>query len=106
MALRTFRRDWKAGEVKVLLFALTIAVMAMVAIGSITDRVHRAMGEQSSEFLGADYTFESPRPIDPEWIERGLNGGLEITKSQSFATVLSSGDNFQLVSVLYLVMKF
>ncbi|GAA4342961.1 ABC transporter permease [Kangiella taiwanensis] len=106
MALRTFRRDWKAGEVKVLLFALTIAVMAMVAIGSITDRVHRAMGEQSSEFLGADYTFESPRPIDDAWIERGRNDGLEITRSQSFATVLSSDDNFQLVSVRALDGKF
>lgn len=106
MAFRTFRRDWKAGEVKVLFFALTIAVMAMVAIGSITDRVHRAMGEQSSEFLGADYTFESPRPIDASWIERGKSSGLEITESQSFATVLSNGDQFQLVSVRALDGKF
>ncbi|AOE49398.1 ABC transporter permease [Kangiella sediminilitoris] len=106
MAMRTFRRDWKAGEVKVLLFALMIAVMAMVAIGSITDRVHRAMGEQSSEFLGADYTFESPRPVEQTWIERGLENGLEITRSQSFATVLSKGDNFQLVSVRALAGKY
>ena len=106
MAFRTFRRDWKAGEVRVLLFALMIAVMAMVAIGSITDRVHRAMGEQSSEFLGADYTFESPRKISQEWIDRGLESGLEITTSQSFATVISSGDNFQLVSVRALSGKY
>ncbi len=104
--MRTFRRDWKAGEVKVLLFALMVAVMAMVAIGSITDRVHRAMGEQSSEFLGADYTFESPRPIDPSWVDKGLSSGLEITESQSFATVLSQGDNFQLVSVRALAGKY
>lgn len=106
MALRTFRRDWNAGEVKVLLFALTIAVMAMVAIGSITDRVHRAMGEQSSEFLGADYTFDSPRDINQAWVDRGLESGLEITQSQSFATVLSNGDNFQLVSVRALDGKY
>ena len=106
MAWKTFRRDWRSGEVKVLFFALVIAVMAMVTIGTITDRIHRAMGEQSSEFLGADYTFSSPRPIDPAWVIRGKEAGLDITETIGFSTVLSKGDEFQLVSVRALSGKF
>lgn len=99
MAWKVFKRDWRSGEVKVLFFALMIAVTAMVAIGSITDRVHRSMGEQSSEFLGADYTVSSAREIDSAWIDKGLQEQLNITAVKSFGTVLSKGDNFQLVRV-------
>ncbi len=106
MAWRLFRRDWQSGEVKVLFFALMIAVIAMVAIGTITDRTHRAMGEQSSEFLGADYTLRTPRPIEPEWLEKGRDEGLHLTESTGFSTVLAKGDEFQLVSVTALGGKF
>ncbi|NVK22358.1 MAG: FtsX-like permease family protein [Kangiellaceae bacterium] len=106
LAWRIFRRDWRSGEVKILFFALMIAVTAMVAIGVITDRIHRAMGEQSSEFLGADYTFSSPRPIEQSWVEQGRSNGIEITETLGFSTVLSKGDKFQLVNVRAISGKF
>ena len=99
MALRNFRRDWRAGEVKVLFFALMVAVAAMVAIGVITDRIQRAMGEQASEFLGADYVISSPREMPQEWLDEARSRNLTTGLGQSVSTVLSKGDKFQLVSV-------
>ncbi len=99
MALRNFRRDWQAGEVKVLFFALIVAVAAMTAIGVITDRIQRAMGEQASEFLGADYVISSPREIPQEWLDEAHKRNLQTALGKSVSTVLAKGDKFQLVSV-------
>lgn len=99
MALRNFRRDWRAGEVKVLFFALMVAVAAMTAIGVITDRIQRSMGEQASEFLGADYVISSPREIPQEWLDEAQKRNLIAATTKRVSTVLAKGDKFQLVSV-------
>ncbi len=99
MAIKNFRRDWKAGEVKVLFFALIVAVAAMTAISVITDRIQRAMGEQASEFLGADYVISSPREIPQEWLLEAQNNNLIAATGKNASTVISRGDKFQLVSV-------
>ncbi len=106
MALKNFKRDWRAGEVKVLFFALMIAVAAMTAIGVITDRIQKSMGEQASEFLGADYVISSPREIPREWLHEASQRGLDAAVGQSVSTVVSKGDKFQLVSVRVIQDKF
>lgn len=106
MALKNFKRDWRAGEVKVLFFALMIAVAAMTAIGVITDRIQKSMGEQASEFLGADYLINSPRAIPQEWVIEAQNRGLDTAVGQNVSTVVSKGDKFQLVSVRIVEDKF
>ncbi|WP_251359316.1 ABC transporter permease [Kangiella sp. TOML190] len=99
MALKNFRRDWRSGEVRVLFFALMIAVAAMTAIGVITDRIQRSMGEQASEFLGADYVISSPRQIPEDWLTQAQKQNLATSVVQGISTVLSKADKFQLVSV-------
>lgn len=106
MALKTFRRDWRSGEVKVLFFALMIAVAAMTVIGVVTDRIQGSMGEQASEFLGADYVVSSPRAIPNEWVEQAKKDNLLVSLQQGFSTVLSNNEQFQLVSVKALAGQY
>ena len=42
MAWRQLRRDLKAGDVRILLAALSLAVLAVTAVGYVTDRADRA----------------------------------------------------------------
>ena len=63
-ALRNLRRDLKSGELAVLLLALLVAVGSLTAVGFFTDRIGRAVSQQSGEVLAADLRLESPRPID------------------------------------------
>ena len=65
---------------------LMIAVAAMTAIGVITDRIQRSMGEQASEFLGADYLISSPRDIEQTWINKA-NEKCQKPKFQFFLKV-------------------
>ena len=49
------KRDWRAGELQVLLLALIIAEASITSIGIFTQRINLAIHDQSGQFLGADY---------------------------------------------------
>lgn len=90
-------RDWRAGELRILLLALIIAVTATTAISFFTDRLQRAMLSQSSELLGGDLLLQSPRQVDPSWLKEAENGGLEWVETLEFPSVVVSGEHLQLV---------
>ena len=67
LAMRLLVRNWHAGEQRVLVAALVIAVAASTAIGFFTDRLGRGLTNQSADFLGADLVLASPRPVETAW---------------------------------------
>jgi putative ABC transport system permease protein len=97
--LRLLARDWRAGELRILVGALVIAVAASTAIGFFTDRLGRGMVNQSADFLGADLALVSPRPVDPAWLQQAQQSGLEVSETLEFASVLVAGEALQLSSV-------
>jgi putative ABC transport system permease protein len=54
LSLRMLGRDWRAGELRVLVFALVIAVGGMTTVGFFADRVQVALSRQGNQLLGAD----------------------------------------------------
>ena len=99
LAGRLLLRDWRAGELRVLLSALIIAVTATTAIGFFTDRLQRAMVHQSAELLGGDLRLRGPRPVDEAWLERSRQLGLEHERVLEFPSVVVGGEQFQLSSI-------
>src|SRR5690606_7020362 len=63
-AWRQTRRDLKAGEVRILIAALVLAVLAVTTIGFVTDRAQRALAMEANQLLGGDAVVSSDRPID------------------------------------------
>lgn len=61
LSLRLLLRQWRAGELRLLLLAVGIAVATTGAISQLTDRLQRSMGTQSAELLGADLLLRSQR---------------------------------------------
>ncbi|MGB5536992.1 MAG: ABC transporter permease, partial [Thiogranum sp.] len=106
LALRLLARDWRAGELRILVAALVIAVGASTAIGFFTDRLGRGMVNQSADFLGADLALVSPRPVDPAWLTQASERGLKLAETLEFASVVVSGDDLQLSSVKAVDTKF
>ena len=53
MSLRMTRRDWRAGELRLLLAALVIAVAAISSVGIFVDRMKQALSQQPRQLLGA-----------------------------------------------------
>jgi putative ABC transport system permease protein len=98
-SLRSLRRDWRAGELKVLVAALVIAVASITSVGFFTDRVRLAMAATAAELLAADQVVSSTRAAPPEWEAQARRLGLATARYANFPSVVLSGDRPQLVDV-------
>ena len=63
LGLRMLGREWRSGELGVLLLALIVAVGALTGVGFLVSRISNAVGSQASEVLAADIRLGSPQPI-------------------------------------------
>ena len=99
LALRLLMRDWRAGEQRILLAALVIAIAATTAISYFTDRLASGMLNSSAEFLGADLALVSSRRVDADWLDPARERDLGIAETLEFASVVLHGEQLQLASI-------
>ncbi|MEA9975852.1 MULTISPECIES: ABC transporter permease [unclassified Pseudomonas] len=99
LATRQLLRDARAGELRVLFFALLIAVAASTAIGYFGARLNGAMLLRATEFLGADLILEGTSPALPAQIEAGKTLKLDHAQVIEFSSVIATDAGIQLASV-------
>ena len=103
LVLRLAVRDWRAGELRLLLAAVVVAVGAVTAIGLFVDRLREALVSESATFLGADRVVGSTRPIPEAFRDAAAVRGIVQTDVVSFPSMLfgdaSAEARSQLVSV-------
>lgn len=99
LAFRQLLRDARAGELRVLFFALLIAVAASTAIGYFGARLNDAMQLRASEFLGADLVLQGSAEAQPQQIAAGRQLGLTHARVVEFSSVIATDDKLQLASV-------
>ncbi|PAU56863.1 ABC transporter permease [Pseudomonas indica] len=99
LAARQLIRDTRAGEMRVLFFALLVAVAASTAIGYFSARLNGAMLMRATEFLGADLLLSGSSPARPEQIEAGQRLGLDHAQVVEFSSVIATDEGIQLSSV-------
>ena len=99
LAWRLLLRDWRAGELRLLLAALIMAVASNSAIGLFTDRLQRSLTHQSAELLGADLILSASREIPAEWLQQAQALGLRHTRTTEFPSVVIHGDNLRLSTI-------
>jgi putative ABC transport system permease protein len=99
LAGRQLLRDARAGELRVLFFALLVAVAASTAIGYFGARLNGAMMLRATEFLGADLILEGSSPARPEQVEAGEQLKLGHARIVIFSSVIATDNGIQLASV-------
>lgn len=99
LALRQLLRDARAGELRVLFFALVIAVTASTAIGYFGARLNGAMLLRATEFLGADLVLQGSSPANTAQINTGIDQGLEHARVVEFSSVIATDSGIQLSSI-------
>ena len=99
LALRLFVRDWKAGELRVLIAALIIAVGSVTTVSFFADRVGRTIVREASQLLGADLVVVSDRPIDPLIGSEARDSGLRTSHAVRFRSMLRFGEDNLLTEV-------
>src|SRR2546430_11633460 len=78
IAMRMLRRNWSAGELRVLLVALLIAVASVTTVGFFADRVQAALDRQANELLGGDLVVIADKPLPPEFEEAARRLKLDV----------------------------
>ncbi|MDD2056405.1 ABC transporter permease [Pseudomonas sp. GD03860] len=99
LAVRQLLRDARAGELRVLFFALLVAVAASTAIGYFGARLNGAMLLRATEFLGADLVLRGSSPAQPEQIASGKAAGLQHAQVVEFSSVIATDNGIQLSSI-------
>jgi putative ABC transport system permease protein len=99
LALRLLAREWKSGELGVLLLALTVAVSALTGVGFLVNRIGQAVEAQATEVLAADLRLESPRALPERYREEAGRRGLASSKTTSILSMVFLGDANQLSNV-------
>lgn len=99
LAARQLMRDARAGELRVLFFALVVAVAASTAIGYFGARLNSAMLLRATEFLGADLILGGSAPATPAQIDAGKALKLDHSQIVIFSSVVATDNGIQLASV-------
>lgn len=89
LVLRFAARDWRAGELRLLLAALLLAVGAVSAISLFVDRLQRALVAESTSFLAADRVVDSSREIPDRFRELARRQGLDLADLVTFPSMVS-----------------
>jgi putative ABC transport system permease protein len=99
LALRSLAREWRSGELGVLLLALSVAVAALTGVGFLVSRISTAVALQASEVLAADVRLGSPAPVNGQYFEEAKRRGLSTASSTALLSVVFNGERSQLTNL-------
>jgi len=93
------RRDWRAGELRLLLAALLVAVAAIASVGLFVDRMKQALDQEAAQLIGADLIVASDEPPGSALSEEAARRGLRVAWTATFPSMALAGDGTVLASV-------
>lgn len=92
-------RDWRGGQLNLVVSALVLAVMVVTAVSLFADRVERGLNQQISSFLAADLALRGGISISDEYRLKASELNLQVADTASFRSMVFAGDKNHLASV-------
>ncbi|MDB5883153.1 MAG: putative type transport system involved in lysophospholipase biosynthesis [Ramlibacter sp.] len=89
---RTLWRDLRAGELRLLMVAVALAVAALTAVGFFADRLQGGLARDARQLLGGDAVISSDNPTPPAFIDKARTLGLQALTTSSFPTMARASD--------------
>ena len=83
-AWRMTLRDWRAGELTLLIAALVLAVAALTSVGFLADRLGQGLERDARQMIGADFVVRGDHPIDPAFAAEAHALGLATAQTAIF----------------------
>lgn len=99
LAVRTLLREWRSGELGVLLLALTTAVAALTGVGFLVGRIDTAVREQATQVLAADIRVSSTQPLPDSWFAGAAQRAVHSARIETLLSVVFHGDDSQLANI-------
>lgn len=90
---RTLLRDLRAGELRLLVVAVTLAVAALTSVGFFADRLQGGLQRDALQLLGGDAVVASDNPTPAAFVERAKTLGLQSVTTMGFPTMGRASDD-------------
>ncbi|MFL0810913.1 MAG: ABC transporter permease [Agarilytica sp.] len=103
---RLLWRDWKSGELNILLCSLLLAIATVTCISLFTSRIHSSIYQEASTFLAADAKIKGSLKVKQNWREKAQTLGLESTDITYFRAMAFSAENMVLTQVKAVAEKY
>ena len=89
---RTLWRDFRSGELRLLILAVTLAVAALTAVGFFADRLKGGLQRDARQLLGGDAVISSDKPTSAAFLAKAREFGLTVTGTLTFPTMARASD--------------
>jgi putative ABC transport system permease protein len=99
LSWRMLRRDWRAGELTILLLALLVATASVTTVGFFAERVQRALNAQANEMLGADLVMSADHVIPTTFEPQATKQKLQTANTLTFPSMVSVNGQSQLADI-------
>ena len=99
LAVKQLLRERHTSELRILFFALVIAVASSSTIGHFAERLQGAMQLSAGEFLAADLVLSSSEAPSTEQLAAVQNDAVKTSQTVQFASMLATDKDLQLASV-------
>ena len=84
---RTLWRDFRSGDLRLLILAVTLAVAALTAVGFFADRLKGGLQRDAKQLLGGDALVSSDNPTPKAFLDQARSLGLTVTGTLGFPTM-------------------
>jgi len=93
LAWRQALRDFRAGELRLLLVAVTLAVAALTAVGFFADRLDRGLTRDARQMLGGDAIVTSDKPPQQFFVDEAAARALAVATTATFPSMGRAPDS-------------
>ena len=84
---RTLWRDFRSGELRLLILAVTLAVAALTAVGFFADRLKGGLQRDALQLLGGDAVVSSDNATPAAFVAKAKSLGLSVVTNLGFPTM-------------------
>ncbi|MBS3917044.1 MAG: FtsX-like permease family protein [Sulfuritalea sp.] len=99
LSWQMLKRDFRAGELRLLGLALLIAVASLSSVSFFSDRLSRALAREAHQLLGGDLLLVADHPWGLAYRTEAQRLGLRVTGSVSFPSMTTSNGEGQLAGI-------
>lgn len=100
LALRNLRRQWRLPELRTLMAALLLAVLALGTVATLAARMQQAVLLSTGELMGGDAGVQASSAPPPALAQAAEALGLATSRAAEFPSVAFAGDGSQMLSVV------
>ena len=87
LGARQLWRDLRAGELRLLMLSVALAVSALTAVGFLADRLQNGLWRDARQLLGGDAVVVSDQPTPAAFAQHAAQLGLQTNTNVSFPTM-------------------